>query len=111
MSKAIAVGEKHLILGFKAMGFEIIALEDNAKLMQTLIAISSDLEVGLVVVTESMAEGNQEAINEFQNRSSAVITLIPTHEGSRHTSFFMMSRAVERSIGIDILGKDINKKD
>lgn len=43
-----------------------------------------------MVVTESMAEGNQEAINEFQNRSSAVITLIPTHEGSRHTSFFMM---------------------
>lgn len=41
MSKAIAVGEKQLILGFKAMGFEIIALEDNAKLMQTLI-ISSD---------------------------------------------------------------------
>lgn len=110
MFRAIAVGEKHLIIGFKAVGFEIVALDDSSKLMQTLIDISTDPNTGLVLVTESMAEDNPEAIEEFHNRSSAVITLIPTHEGSRHTSYFMMARAIERSIGIDVLGKDINKQ-
>jgi len=109
MFRAIAVGEKHLIMGFKAVGFEIIDLDDSSKLMETLIDISSDPDTGLVFVTESMAEDNLEAIEEFHNRSSAVITLIPTHEGSKHTSFLMMAKAIERSIGIDVLGKDINK--
>ncbi len=107
MFKALAVGEKHLIMGFRAVGFEIVEVEDRKKLMQILINISSDPEAGLVILTESIAEGNEEAINEFRNRSRAVITLIPTHEGSKHTSFFMVGKAVERSIGIDVLGKDL----
>jgi len=107
MSKAIAVGEKHLILGFKAVGFEIVPLEDSSKLMQELVNLSTDPEIGLVFVTESIAGENPKAIEEFRQRCPAVLTIIPTHEGSKHISFQEMKRAVERSVGIDILGKDI----
>jgi vacuolar-type H+-ATPase subunit F/Vma7 len=106
MSKAIAVGEKHLILGFKAVGFEIVPLEDSSKLMQELVNLSTDPEIGLVLVTESIAGENPKAIEEFRQRCSAVLTIIPTHEGSKHISFQEMRKAVERSVGIDILGKD-----
>jgi len=106
MSKAIAVGEKHLILGFKAVGFEIIPLEDNSKLMQTLVGISADPGIGLVLVTESIAGENSKAIEEFRQRCHAVLTVIPTHEGSKHISFREMRKSVERSMGVDILGKN-----
>jgi V/A-type H+/Na+-transporting ATPase subunit F len=106
MPKAVAVGEKHLILGFKGVGFEIVPIDESEKLMHELNALSRDSEVGLVLVTESMAEGAPGAIEEFRGRSSAVLTIIPTHEGSKHLSFGEIRKSVERSMGIDILGKD-----
>jgi V/A-type H+/Na+-transporting ATPase subunit F len=108
MSKAVAVGEKHLLLGFKGVGFEIVPLEDASKLMQELVALSRDPEVGFVLVTESMAGENPQAVKEFRQRSSAILAVIPTHEGSRHVSFEEIRKSVERSMGVDILGKDTN---
>jgi V/A-type H+/Na+-transporting ATPase subunit F len=107
MSKAIVLGEKHLILGFKGVGFEIVPVEESSKLMLELITLSRDPEIGIVLVTESMAEGNPQAIQEFRHRSAAILTIIPTHEESRHMSFHEIRKSVEKAIGIDILGKDI----
>ena len=106
MSKAVAVGEKHLILGFKGVGFEIVPIDDSTKLMHELNTLSRDPEIGLVLVTESMAKDAPGAIEEFRGRSSVVLTIIPTHEGSKHLSFHEVRRSVERSLGIDLLGKD-----
>ncbi len=106
MSKAVAVGEKHLILGFKGVGFEIVPIDDSEKLMHELNVLSRDPETGLVLVTESMAKDAPKALDEFRERSSAVLSIIPTHEGSQHVSFQEMRRSVERSLGIDLLGKD-----
>jgi len=106
MSKAVAVGEKHLILGFKGVGFDIVPIDDSEKLMHELNTLSRDPEIGLVLVTESMARDAPKAIDEFRGRSSAVLTIIPTHEGSGHVSFQEMRKSVERSLGIDLLGKD-----
>jgi len=74
--------------------------------MQELNNLSRDPGIGLVLVTESMAEMAPKAIDEFRWRSSAVLTIIPTHEGSKHFSFQEMRKSVERSMGVDILGKD-----
>lgn len=106
MSKAFAVGEKHLILGFKGVGFEIVPVDDAAKLTNELNLLSRNPEAGLVLVTESMAKDAIKAIEEFRMRSSAILTIIPAHEGSKHLSFQEMRRAVERSLGVDILGKE-----
>lgn len=106
MPKAAAVGEKHLILGFRGVGFEIVAIDESSKLMHALNVLSRDAEIGFVLVTESMAREAPEAINEFRTRSSAVLTVIPTHEGSGQLSFQEIRKSVERSLGIDILGKD-----
>jgi V/A-type H+/Na+-transporting ATPase subunit F len=106
MSKAVAVGEKHLILGFKGVGFEIVPIDDSSKLMHELNTLSRDPEVALVLITESMARDDPKAIEEFRGRSTAIATIIPTHEGSQHFSFQEMRKSVERSLGIDLLGKD-----
>jgi vacuolar-type H+-ATPase subunit F/Vma7 len=106
MSKAIAIGEKHLILGFKGVGFQILPLDDSSKLAHELSLLAGDAQVGVVLVTESMAEEAPEAIEEFRRRSSAVLTLIPSPEGSMHVSFQGIRRSVERSLGVDLLGKE-----
>jgi len=106
MSRAVAVGEKHLILGFKGVGFDVVPIDDGGKLMHELNTLSRDPEIGFVLVTESMAKDAPKAIEEFRGKSSAILTVIPTHEGSKHVSFQEMRKSVERSLGIDLLGKD-----
>lgn len=106
MVRAVAVGERHLILGFKGVGFEIVGCSDGTSLHAELGKLSRDADVALVLVTESMAKEAPEAIDLFRERSQGILTIIPTHEGSQHYSFQIMKKAVERSIGVDILGKE-----
>jgi len=105
MPKGVALGQKHHILGFKGVGFEIVAVEDSAGLERELVLLARDPEVALVLLTEDMAVEAPEAVENFRVRSSAILTIIPTHEGSRHVSFQEIRKSVERSLGVDILGK------
>ena len=106
MPRAVAVGEKNLILGFKGVGFDIVPVENGNRLLHELNQLARDTNVGLVVVTESIAAQNPDAVADFRERSSAILTVIPTHDGSRHVSFEEIRKSVERSMGVDILGKD-----
>ena len=106
MIKAVAVGEKQFILGFKGVGFDIQDCNNADDLRKTMATLARDADVALVLVTESLAVEAPDALDAFRERSQAIITIIPTHEGSRNTSFLAMKKAVERSIGVDILGKE-----
>jgi vacuolar-type H+-ATPase subunit F/Vma7 len=106
MPKGVALGQRHHILGFKGVGFAIVAVENSAELEHELVNLARDPEVALVLLTEDMAVEAPEAIENFRLRSSAVLTVIPTHEGSRHVSFQKIRKSVERSLGVDILGKE-----
>lgn len=106
MLRAVAVGEKQYILGFKGAGFEIVECNDAESLRRELGALSRETDIALALVTESIAEEAPDAIDAFRERSSGVLTIVPTHEGSKHTSFNRMKKAVELSIGVDILGKE-----
>ena len=106
MARAVAVGEKHMILGFRGVGFEVVPVQNRAELQEALARLARDGDVGLVVVTESMAAESGEFLEEFRERSAAVLTVIPGHAGSGHVSFEEMRKTVERSLGVDILGKE-----
>lgn len=106
MSKAFVVGEKHLILGFKGIGFEVVPVSDPKDLAEKLFWLSKESDVGLVLVTESIADQSPGAIEEFRSRSTVILTVIPTHEGSLGISYKEMRKAIERSMGIDLFKKE-----
>ena len=106
MLRAVAVGEKQYVLGFKGVGFEILECNDAESLRRELGALSKETDVAIALVTESIALEAPDAIDTFREKSSAVLTIVPTHEGSKHTSFNRMKKAIELSIGVDILGKE-----
>ena len=106
MSKAYIVGEKHLILGFKGIGFEVVPVSEPKDLAEKLFMLTKDSDVGLVLVTESMAKQAPMAIEEFRSRSNVILTVIPTHEGSLGIGYKEMRNAIERSIGIDLFKKE-----
>ncbi|GMV99729.1 MAG: hypothetical protein AMXMBFR84_08680 [Candidatus Hydrogenedentota bacterium] len=104
MAKAVAVGEKRYILGFRGVGFDILECNDAEGLRRELHGLSRDADVALVLVSESLAMDAPDALDAFRERSQAVLTVIPTHEGSQNSSFARMKKMVEISIGVDILG-------
>lgn len=106
MLRAVAVGEKHLILGFKSVGMEVLSATEPDAFHREVMHLARDSDVGLVLVTESMAAQSPQTIQDFRANSSGVLVVIPSHEGSQGFSFEEMRKSVERSIGVDILGKE-----
>jgi vacuolar-type H+-ATPase subunit F/Vma7 len=106
MSKAYVVGEKPLILGFKGAGFEIVHADDADSLTKALGQLLRAHDASIVLVTESVAAENPEAVKNFRESSTAILTTIPTHKGSAHSGFVEMRHLVEHSIGVDMLGKE-----
>jgi len=111
MAKAFVIGEKHQVMGFKGVGFEVIPASNSQQMAKELFHLSRNPDAGLVLVTETLAKEAHEVINDFRIRSSAILVIIPTHEGSIHLSFNEMRKMVEHSMGIDLLGKgDVSKE-
>lgn len=106
MSKAYVVGEKSLMLGFKGAGFEVVHADDADTLAHALGQLIRSNDASIVLVSETLAEQNPEALANFREISSAVVSTIPTHKGSARLGFAAMRRMVERSIGVDLLGKE-----
>ncbi len=95
-----------MVLGFKGVGFEVVPAEDGEGLARELAELAHSPDVALVLVTESMAAEAAEAIRYFREMSRAILTTIPTHKGSAHLGFHEIKKAVEYSIGVDMLGKE-----
>lgn len=95
-----------MILGFKGAGFETVPVANGAELARELAQLAHMPDIGLVLITESMAAEAPEALTAFRESCLAILTTIPTHKGSQHLGFVEMRRAIERSIGVDMLGKE-----
>jgi vacuolar-type H+-ATPase subunit F/Vma7 len=106
MSKAYVVGEKSQMLGFKGVGFEVVHADDADSLTRALGQLIRSNDASIVLISETVAEENPEALANFRENSSAIVTTIPTHKGSAHQGFAAMRRMVEYSIGVDMLGKE-----
>lgn len=106
MSKAYVVGDKSQMLGFKGVGFEVLHADDADSLARVLGQLIRGNDASIVLVSESVAAQNPEAMDNFRENATAVISTIPTHEGGVRLGFDAMRRMVERSVGVDLLGKE-----
>ena len=105
ISKAYVVGDKSQMLGFKGAGFEVIHADDADSLARALGQLIRGNEASLVLVSEGVA-AQIGAMDNFRENTTAIMSTIPTHEGGARLGFDAMRRMVERSVGVDLLGKE-----
>ncbi len=105
MSKVVAVGEKDLIIGFKAVGVEIVPVKSPSEVGVVLKKLSQDASIGLILITETIAEGCLDVISSFREGSPAVILIVPSHLPTKHISMLEMKHNIEKAVGIDMLTK------
>lgn len=105
MARAIIIGERSLILGFKGVGFETVGVDDAQQLTRQLEQLARQEDIGLVLITETMAAEAPQALKTFRQRCTTILAAIPTHQGSQHLGFKEIKKNIEYSIGVDMLGK------
>ncbi|MGR3309610.1 MAG: V-type ATP synthase subunit F [Candidatus Brocadiales bacterium] len=105
MFKVVAVGEKDLIIGFKAVGVELVPVKSPSEVDVVLEKLSQDTSVGLILITETIAEECLDVISSFRDESPVVILIVPSHLPTKHISMLEMKRDIEKAVGVDMLSK------
>lgn len=105
MSKIVAIGERDLIIGFKAVGVELEPVKTPSEVEAVLAKLSQDPSTGLILISETIAEGCLDVISDFRNKSPVVVLIIPSHLPTKHISMLELKREIEKAVGVDMLSK------
>ena len=105
MSKIVIIGEKKDILPYQSIGVEIEPVKTIADTVAILREIVQNPSVIIILITESMAEQCLDTITELRSKTAKAITIVPTEQGSRHTSLTELNKEISRAVGMDILTK------
>lgn len=105
MSKVVAVGERDLIIGFKTVGVELTPVKSPSEVGAALSKLSQDTSVGLILITETIAEGCLDVITSFRDENPVVVLIVPSHLPTKQISMLEMKRDIEKAVGIDMLSR------
>ncbi len=105
MSKIVIIGEKNDILPYQSIGVEIEPVKTTSDTVSILREIIQNPLVAIILITENMAEQCLDAITELRNKTAKAITIVPTGQGSTHTSMIELNKEISRAVGMDILTK------
>ena len=104
MSKIVIIGEREDVLPYQSIGVEIEPVKTVAETVSALRKTAQNTQVAIILITENMAEQCLDTIAEIRNKTARATTIIPTEQGSRHTSTMELNKEIARAVGIDILG-------
>ena len=105
MSKIVIIGEKADILPYQSIGVEIEPVKTISETVSILRKTTQDSSVGIILITENMAEQCLDTISELRKKTVTAITIIPTQQGSKHTGMIELNKEIGRAVGMDILTK------
>lgn len=102
-SYRIAVlGDKDSVLGFKALGLNVFAVETVDEARTTLHRIAKE-DYAVIYLTEGFAAQMEADMARYKDSLTPAVILIPGKEGSMGIGMNNIKKAVERAVGADIL--------
>ncbi len=103
--RIVAIGERDQVRAFRAVGVEVVPVANLDEAIQALRQHAVDDPATLVLLSEPLAQEMAEQLQEIRSRSRAMLLVIPSHRGTAHASLREMKALIERSIGVDMIGK------
>lgn len=103
--KTAVIGDKDIVLAFKAAGMDVFAASDAESAEEVLKKQAKNYCV--IFITEDLAAGMAETLEKYKRRNITVIP-IPSSSGSTGLGMAGIKADVERAVGTDIL---FNKED
>ena len=102
MYKIAVMGDRDSVLGFKALGLDVVFCESTDIARRTLHRLAGE-EYAVIYITEQLAQHLGEEIAEYKDNPTPAIILIPGKEGSLGIGMRGVHDTVERAVGADIL--------
>jgi len=100
--KIAVIGDKDSILGFKTIGVDTFPVTSTQAALDTMKKLVSD-QYGVIFITEELAQGMEDVINEMHKRYLPAVVLIPNSRGTQGIGIEQIRSNVEKAIGADIL--------
>lgn len=96
------IGKIHDILGFKAAGLKVFAVNEAKEARTTLLRIA-DKGYAVIFITEDIAEDIKETLQRFKTKTYPCIIPIPTAKGASGVGIKGIMQDADKVIGADIL--------
>ena len=103
MYKIKMIAPKYLIGPLAALGIEILPADSEAEARTSLAAAVSKKEPALIFLTERLAVGLEEQIEQLNQRPDTNIVLIPDNRGSSGLAAAQIHHVVRNSIGAEVI--------
>lgn len=100
-NKIAAVGNKDLILAFKAIGMDVYSADTPEEGEAVIKKISK--EYAVIFITEDLASAIHETLDKYRTRTYPAIIPIPAGEGGNGFGMEGIHKDVEKAVGTDIL--------
>lgn len=104
--KLAVVGDASSIYAFKTIGAEVFPADDPQSARLRLRELIRTGEYAVIFITEQLAEGISEYLEELKNLTFPCVIPIPSAAGSTGYGMASIKKDVEKAIGADILSND-----
>ncbi len=102
LSEIAMIGDRDSILGFKALGVAIFAVNNKDESVKALQEVVKQ-EFKVAFITEQMAPGPEEMADIIGDRTFPVVTMVPSNRGSTGLAMKRLQTLVRRAAGADVL--------
>ena len=99
--KIAVIGDKDLILAFKAIGMDVFSANNSSDAEKLIKKIEN--EYAIIFITENLAEEMSDVIEKYKSQAYPAIIPIPSSNGSTGFGENGIKMDVEKAIGTDIL--------
>ncbi len=104
--KIAMIGDSSTVNGFSAGGVTGFPAAEGGEALGILRELVSSKEYAIIFITETLAEPIIAELSRLETGSIPAVIVIPDQKGSRGIGFLKIKNAVEKAIGIDLLGKE-----
>ncbi len=109
--KIAMIGDSSTVSGFAAAGVVGFPAYQSAEALSELKRLVQSREYAIIFITENLAEPILADISRLPAASMPAIIVIPDQGGARGIGYKKIRVAVEKALGIDLLGKTSEQPD
>lgn len=99
------IGDSSTVRGFAAGGVHPYPAAASEQALTTLRELVSGGRYAIIFITEALAEPILDTISRLRTGAIPAVIVVPDQSGARGLGFEKTRLAVERAIGIDLLGQ------
>lgn len=99
------IGDSSTVRGFAAGGVHPYPAAESEQALATLRELVAGGKYAIIFITEALAEPVLDTISRLRTGAIPAVIVVPDQSGARGLGFEKTRLAVERAIGIDLLGQ------